>query len=324
MSDSTEHQPCIEEIGYILVPGYALMSFAAATEPFRAANALAGRTIYRLRYFGEEKRTASSSGLIVETELLSEAHSRLSVAFVCAGGKPADWDRPAIHDTMRRLDRAGVRLGGISGGPYLLAAAGLLRSRAFTIHWEHAAAFIEAFPELQPRRARFVLDRDRVTCGGGVAPLDMNNALIGERMGPDFAQRVSDWFLHTEIGRAADPQRASIVERYNVHHPALVTILETMEQAIESPLSRRAMAALVGLSERQIDRLFQRHRGTTFTSEYRDIRLTRADELLHQSVMSISEIAYATGFSGSAHFSRAYRAKFGHSPSEVRRRVASP
>ncbi len=227
------------DVGFLLVPGFALMSFAAATEPFRAANLLAGQPLWRVRTFGESTAVAASSGALIPAEPLPLAAAGLSALFVVAGGSPADWDRPAIHRTLRRAAAERVRLGGISGGPHLLAAAGLLTGRRFTIHWEHAAALREAFPDLAPERARHVIDGDRLTCGGGIAPLDLMLALIAERMGPDFARRVADWFLHTEIGAGEGPQRASLAERHGVHHPGLAAVLETMEATVEAPLSAR-------------------------------------------------------------------------------------
>jgi AraC family transcriptional regulator, glycine betaine-responsive activator len=308
-----------QEIGFILVPGFALLSFAAACEPFRAANDLAGRVLYRLRYFGEgADRVASSSGTDVPVEDLPRAPGRLHTVFVCAGGEPAGWDRPAIHAALRRLARFGVRVGGISGGPYLMAAAGLLAERAFTIHWEYAGATVEAFPDARLTRARYVADADRLTCGGGVAPLDMAHALIAARMGAAFARRVSDWFLHTAVGAATDPQRASTAERYGVHHPALLAVIETMEKTIEAPLSRQAMARLAGISERHLDRLFLDKRGLRFSAQYRAIRLAHGRRLLRQSPLRIGEIATACGFASAAHFARSYRAHFGCSPSAER------
>jgi transcriptional regulator GlxA family with amidase domain len=79
-----------QEIGFLLVPGFALLSFASACEPFRAANDLAGRVLYRLRYFGEGGGpVVSSSGAEVAAEPLPRARCRLHTLFVCAGGEPA-------------------------------------------------------------------------------------------------------------------------------------------------------------------------------------------------------------------------------------------
>ncbi|MCJ2124377.1 GlxA family transcriptional regulator [Methylobacterium sp. J-077] len=309
----------LQEIGFILVPGFALMSFASASEPFRAANHLAGRALYRLRYFGEtEGRVVSSSGAEIPTEGLPRERGRLHIVFVCAGGEPTGWDKPAIHAALRRLARFGVRIGGISGGPYLMAAAGLLADRAFTVHWEYAGATVEAFPDARLTSARYVADADRLTCGGGVAPLDMAYTLMAERMGAAFARRVSDWFLHTAVSAADDPQRASTAERYGVHHPALLTVIETMEKTVEAPLGRQAMARLAAVSARHLDRLFLDKRGLSFSAQYRAIRLAHGRRLLRQSPLRIGEIATACGFSSAAHFSRSYRSHFGCSPSAER------
>jgi AraC family transcriptional regulator, glycine betaine-responsive activator len=310
--------PQIQTFGFILLPGFALMSFAAATEPLRAANLLAGRRLFEIVLYGETETALSSSGIPTPTAPLPTRAEGLTTAFVCAGGAPADWRRPAVHQALRRLAGEGVRIGGISGGPYVLAEAGLLNGRRFTIHWEHAPALAEAFPDLRPEPARFVIDGARVTCGGGIAPLDLMHELIAERMGADFARRVSDWFLYTHVAQGGGPQRAALAERFAVHHPVLLTVLAKMETTLEAPLSRDAMARFAGVSARHLDRLFAEHRGVSFLDDYHRLRLEHADRLLRQSALSISEIAFATGYSGSSHFTRTYRRRFGIPPSQAR------
>ncbi|MFB6452924.1 GlxA family transcriptional regulator [Bradyrhizobium tunisiense] len=307
-----------QTMGFLLLPGFALMSYASATEPLRAANLLAGQSLYDVRPLSlNGAAVASSSGAVVPCERLDQ--SPLHTIFVCAGGNPSTLGSSALYAALRHLSRSGVRLGGISGGPYILAAAGLLDGRDFTVHWEHAAALIEAFPHLAPRQARFVLDGNRITCGGGVAPLDMMYALIADRMGEDFARRVSDWYLHTAVGEPAAPQRASAAERFRVNHPVLLNILEKMEAAIEQPLDRGRMAIYAGVSQRHLDRLFSEHLNAGYSEVYRNLRLAHARRLLQQSPLSVSEIAFATGFSSASHFSRAYVTFFGKTPKKERR-----
>jgi transcriptional regulator GlxA family with amidase domain len=322
---ATEDLKNVQNIGFILIPGFALMSYASAIEPLRAANLLAGKEIYRLSsHVPDGDMAQSSSGIPVPSQPLPRRGSRLHTVFVCAGGSPVDWNVPAVLACLRQLAREGVRIGGISGGPYLMAAAGLLRDRDFTIHWEHAPALMEAFPDLVPRQARYVLDGNRITCGGGVAPLDMMHALTSERMGSDFARRVSDWYLHTHVEAPGAPQRASLAERYRVNNPGLLTVLEKMEATIEAPLDRRAMAALAGVSPRHLDRLFSSLMQSSFLVEYRKLRLNHARRLLLQSPLSISEIAFATGFSSAGHFSRSYREAFGEAPRQGRQVITTP
>ncbi|MEN9895172.1 MAG: hypothetical protein RIR97_1024 [Pseudomonadota bacterium] len=309
----------VQSIGFILVPGFALMSYASATEPFRAANLIAGRALYRVSAHTLDGAPGlASSGVLVPAKPLPKQGAGLDFVFAIAGGEPRLWDQPPIFACLRMLSREGVRIGGISGGPYLLAAAGLLNERRFTIHWEHAPLLLEAFPDLTPEQARYVLDGNRMTCGGGIAPLDMMHALITERMGADFARRVSDWYLHTHVGSSAAPQRASLAERHGVHHPALLSVIEKMEASLEAPLSRDAMARFAGLTPRHLDRLFSSHLKTTYLAKYRSLRLDHARRLLQQSTLPILEIALATGFSSPGHFARVYRAEFQKSPRDER------
>jgi len=307
--------------GFLLLPNFALMSYASATEPLRAANLLAGRELYRIAPLSSGGLPVrSSGGVTIDCEDIASRAGDMHTVFVCAGGGPADWaTAEGLYASLRRLSRLGVRIGGISSGAFVLAAAGLLDNRDFTIHWEHAPAFREAFPQLRLRQARYVLDGDRVTCGGGVAPLDMMHALISERMGSHFARRISDWYLHTAIAEPAAPQRGSTAERFGTHHPALLAALEKMEATVEQPLDRSAMARFAGVSPRHLDRLFSEQLGRGFLDKYREIRLEHGRRLVEQSPLSISEIAMATGFSSPGHFSTAYKALFARTPSQERK-----
>ncbi len=310
----------VQEIGFILIPGFALMCYASAVEPLRAANLLAGREIYRFRVFAPQGNSVTASnGVVVPAEPLPRRGERLHTVFVVAGGHPDGWNWPNVYATLRALDRDGVRIGGISGGPYLLAAAGLMSGERFTIHWEHAPALIEDFPGMIPQQARYIIDGKRLTCGGGVAPLDMMHAIIAARMGADFARRVSDWYLHLHVSSAGEPQRASQAERHGTHHPILLAVMEKMEATIESPLDRRAMAVFARITPRHLDRLFSTQLNSSFLAEYRRIRLAHARTLLQQSSLSISEIAFACGFSNPGHFSRRYRELYGAPPRAVRK-----
>ncbi len=313
-----------QRIGFLLVRNFALMSYASAVEPLRAANLIAGIDLYGVLTFSMDGQpVTSSSGLAVNCTDLAMLGETCHTIFVCAGGGPQDWASvESMYPVLRRLARKGVRIGGISSGAYVLAAAGLLDNRDFTIHWEHAEVLREAFPHLSPRQARYVFDGDRVTCAGGVAPLDMMHTMIAERMGSHFARRVSDWYLHTAVAEPGAPQRGSAPERFGTHHPALLTVLEKMEAAIEQPLGRVEMAKLAGVSVRHLDRLFSENLEFGFLETYRHIRLNDARRLLEQSPLSIGEIAFATGFSSAGHFSKAFKERFGATPNFIRRKRA--
>jgi transcriptional regulator GlxA family with amidase domain len=306
-------------IGLLLIPDFALMSYACVVEPLRAANLLADREIYRwVHVSSQEKSVTASCGATVPCAATIRNVGKLDLLLVCAGGEPAGFKDAATLAWLRRLAVSGTRVGGVSGGPFILAKAGIMDGIRMTIHWRHAPAVREAHPEVLLTRSLFVIDRNLLTCAGGTAPLDMMHALIAERHGIELARKVSDWFLHTEIRSGKGSQRASAAERYGVHNAPLAAALELMEKHSGIPLQRTAVAKRVGLSTRQLDRLFSGKLKRSFHNHYRAIRLQRSRELLHQTPATIAEIAVACGFSSASHFSRAYRESYGKPPSEER------
>lgn len=308
-----------QTVGLLLIPGFALMSYASVVEPLRAANLLAGRALYRWVHITPGPDTVEAScGAAVPCVTAAEAGVP-DFLFVCAGGNPTAFrDRATLH-WLRHLAARGVRIGGVSGGPVILAKAGIMDGYHMTVHWEHAPAVAEAYPNIMLTRSIYIADRNRLSCAGGTAPLDMMHALIAEAHGPDLARKVSDWFMHTDIRPAQSAQRASLTERYGVHDERLTAALELMESHPGEPLKRTETARRIGLSTRQLDRLFSERLGMSYAGHYRRIRLERARDLLRQSAVPITEIALGCGFSSASHFSRAYREMFGMTPASERK-----
>ena len=313
-------------IAFVLVEGFALMSFAAVSEPLRAANLLAGRRIYETSIFAAGPAASgmanSSSAASVAAGELGEASGMFDLVLVVAGGDPVGYRDAALFQWLRRQARHGRMLGGVSGGPAVLANAGVMENRRMTIHWEHAAALAERHPELLLERTLYVVDRDRITCAGGTAPLDMMHALIAEHRGAHFARKVSDWFMHTDVRPAGGPQRAGLAERYGTSRHAVLAAIEAMENHIADPLPLADLGQIAGVSARHLNRQFGAGLGRSAGAFYRDLRLEKSRELLRQTDLPILEIAIATGFSGAAHFATAYRKRFGETPS--RHRLEAP
>ncbi|HWK66343.1 MAG TPA: GlxA family transcriptional regulator [Rhizobiaceae bacterium] len=321
--------PAPKLIGFILTPGYALMSLASAVEPLRAASHLAGRTLYRSSFYSVEGGfMPSTAGGGFNTAPLStlerwENGAKLDLVFVVAGGNPMLYESPALMRSLRLLGHKHVRLGGISGGAAILARGGLLSGRRFTVHWAHIGPLAEFDPELLIERALYVIDRDRYTCAGGVAALDMMCALIAQEHGSTLARDVSDWFIHPRVRKADELQQGGAARTPDMPHPMLRAALDLMSSHLADPLSNGQVAGLVGGSERQLQRLFTIHFGMSMMAFYRDLRLAKADELLQQSTLSILEIAVLTGFASTAHLSRCFAARYGMPPGR-RRKAKQP
>lgn len=308
-------------VGFLLVPDFALMSYAAAIEPLRAANLLSGKPLYRWWHAAPSGEiVAASNGVGVVPDCSVRTERRADIVFVCAGGNPAMFDDRATFAWLRRLARKGTVLGGISGGPFILARAGLLDRHRATLHWEHLPAFREAFPDVAVVPSLFEIDGNRITCSGGISALDMMVALIERDHGRPLAAAVGDWFLHTHIREGYGPQRLDLRYRLGVADEKVLRVLGLMEMNLETPMTREELAEEAGVSLRQLERLFQVHVGHGVHKHYRWLRLERARHLLRETLLPVLDVALSTGFASASQFSRAYIKTFGEPPSQTRSR----
>ena len=312
-------------LGLLLIDGFALMSYAAVIEPFRAANNLAAHQLYRWIHISVDGRpVCASNGATILADRAVGGPLSCDTLFVFAGGDPAAFFDAETFAWLRRLARANVRLAGVSGGPFLLARAGLLDGHRATIHWIHRVAFLDAFPTVATEPSLYVIDRRRLTCAGGTAGLDLAIELIEREHGHELAADVSEWFIRTESRAADDSQRTSLRDRVGVRNDRVLKVLAEMEVRLEEPAGRSELAALAGVSLRQLERLFSLHLGETIGACYLRIRLEKAAELLRNTGMTITAVSVVCGFQNGAHFARAFKLRFGISPSAKRRPEYSP
>jgi AraC family transcriptional regulator, glycine betaine-responsive activator len=303
------------QIDFVLVPNFSLMAFTSAVEPLRSANRLSGRTLYQWRILSRDGGpVAASNGVEVVTSGSISSVERTKVAMLVSGVDVQLYEDERIFAFMRRVARQGAVIGALCTGSHLLARAGLLENRRCTIHWENLGGFVEEFPEIEVSSDIYEIDRDRVTCSGGTAALDMMLHLIGRQHGQTIANEVSEQFIHDRIREPHDHQRMELRARLGVSHPKLIAVISDMEANLEEPLSQTELAQRASLSTRQLERLFRKYLGATPTRYYLNLRLQRARQLLLQTTMSILSVALACGFVSASHFSKCYRECFGKTP----------
>ena len=307
------------KIGVLPLKGFALMAYASTVEPFRAANVLSGSLLYDVVNIGLDGYPISSSGAgSVSPQTTIKEKIEVDYLFVVAGGNPIMFENNTIFSWLARMSRFGTRLGGVSAGPAILAKAGLMDGRRMTVHWDHAEALLEILPHLMVDRTLYVIDRDRLTCAGGTAALDLMLGLIRDHHGSPFANLVSDWFLHTEIRPSIGPQRSGMVARVGSTNRVILDAVRTMESHIADPVSLLKLAQKANISPRQLNRLFRNKLGCSTMEYYRVLRLNKSRNLLTNSPLPLTEIALATGFANSSHFSTLFSQYFGRPPSEFR------
>jgi len=311
----------IQRIGFLLIPEFTLIAFTSALEPLRMANRLSGRRLYEWTMVSADGAPVhASNGLVFTADLALADAGALDLMLVCGGEHINQYTDRALTAGLRRLAQGGLGLGALCTGSHALARAGLLDGYRGTIHWENIASFREEFPNVITSQELFEIDRDRYTCAGGTAPLDLMLNLVRRDHGVTLATAISEEFLCERIRGRHDRQRIPLRLTLGSSQPKLMEAVALMEANLEEPMSLDELSSAVGLSRRQLERLFQKYLSCAPTRYYLDLRLHKARQLLLQTTMSVVDVAIACGFVSAPHFSKCYRDYYGKPPRDERRR----
>ena len=300
---------------FVLLDNFTLLSFASALEALRIANRMADSELYSWRLIGEggEEMTCSA-GTTFKLDGDLEDLRRDDTVLVCGGIDVQKATTKKLMSWLRREARKGLVIGGLCTAGYTLAKAGLLDGKKATIHWENSDSFTEEFEEVNLTKSVFVIDGNRITTAGGTSSIDLMLKLIANDRGEDLANAVADQLIYSSIRTDQDTQRLSVPTRIGVRHPKLSQVIQMMEQNIEEPISPSILARDVGMSTRQLERLFRRYLNRSPKRYYMELRLQKARNLLMQTDMSVINVALACGFASPSHFSKCYRAHYNTTP----------
>ncbi len=300
---------------FVLLDRFTLLCFASAVEALRIANRMAGEELYSWLLVSEGGvPVRCSGGTVFQVDQGLEALDRDDTVFVCSGIDVQEATTRPLLAWLRREARRGITMGGLCTAGYALAKAGLLDGKRATIHWENHDGFTEEFQDVVLTKSVFVIDGNRITTAGGTASIDLMLKLIADDHGEELANTVADQLIYSSIRTDQDTQRLSIPTRIGVRHPRLSRVIQMMEQAIEEPISPAILARDVGMSTRQLERLFRRYLDRSPKRYYMELRLQKARNLLMQTDMSVINVALACGFASPSHFSKCYRAHYHITP----------
>lgn len=300
---------------FVLMESFTMLCFASAIESLRIANRTAGKQLYDWKIIGEggEMRTCSNGCVFNVQDDLCELE-RDDTVMLCGG---EDVQRATTKRTLnwiRREARRGATIAGLCTAGYTMARAGLLDGKKATIHWENQDSFIEEFDEVELTKSVFVVDGNRITTAGGTASIDLMLKMVADDHGEELANAVADILIYSSIRTDQDTQRLSIPTRIGVRHPKLSKVIQIMETNIEEPISPAVLAKDVGMSTRQLERLFRRYLSRSPKRYYMELRLQKARNLLMQTDMTVINVALACGFASPSHFSKCYRSHYDTTP----------
>lgn len=323
MTEATLSKRCVH-IGILLTHEFSMLSFSSLIAPMRLANQLSGKTLYRWSTISTcATPVTAGNGISVSPDCVLTPPGDIDAVIVCGG------DQLPLRRTLSHLDilnalPEGTIIGASCSGTYLLARANLLAGYQCTIHWEHIAATRERFPDLNLTPTLFEIDRDRYTCAGGKAALDMMLHAIGAAHGQSLSAAITEHLVCDRQRDAKDGQILLFNKSLYRTEPKLAEAVSLMEANLEEPITLADLSEYTGLSNRQLERLFKKHMRCVPSRFYMKLRLEKARQLLLKTAKPVSDIASECGFVSSPHFSKSYRDAFGLPPRQDRIQIREP
>lgn len=315
-------------MGFVLLDQFTLAGFAGLIDALRLAADPGGRSrqihaAWTIMSVDGQSRQASCGAVLSSNSRLVEP-SNFDYIAVCGGN---DYLRsaaapPSLVDYLRRAVKADVRLIGVCTGTFAIARAGLIGNRKVCINWNVFDDFRTQFPSIDARADQLFIDEgDLLTCAGSTAAIDLGLYLIARHCGRDKARQAARHMILQDIRPSRLPQPHFFAALDHVADSRIHQAAHFMEQRLDTPPSVDATARYVGVSPRQLERIFHASLHMSPAAFQRQLRLDYGRWLLENGTETITQIAFNCGFADTAHFSREFRARFKLRPSDIRRIV---
>lgn len=312
-------------IGIMLWPRFPLLSLSGLTDALRHAADTGDQSRpirCQWKVLGTPgQRVVSSSGLDVPIDSELTDPDRFDYIVVIGGLLDSIEAVPKSYAAfLHQAAAAQVPLIGLCTGSFVLAQHGLMEGRTACVHAYHGDDWKQRFPALRVVINKdFIIDRDRITCAGGISVIELALHLIGMHCGPDRAGKVVHQMTVAKNTSSSFVDRRKALGYASSSNRRLHEAVMLMEKHMAEPLDIDAIAHLVGTSKRQLERLFVAETNNSPAQFYRQVRLRFGRWLLVSSDRQIGEIAFECGFADAPHFIRHFQSMFGMSPGKLRK-----
>jgi transcriptional regulator GlxA family with amidase domain len=327
-ASSTDGPPRLR-VGFVLLDQFTLAAFSGLIDVLRLAADIGGgsrqlHTAWTVMSVSGASRLSSCGVSLAPNSALRDVADFDYIA-VCGGNDYLNRQpSSALLDYLRGAARVGVRLLGICTGTFAIAHAGLVGDRRVCVHWNVLDAFNELFPGVNAVVDRLFVDEgDLITCAGSTAAIDLGLYLVSRHCGRDKAQQAMRHMMVQDIRSSRVPQPHFYSGLEGVLDVRIRQAAHFIEQRLDDPPTVAAIARYVGVSSRQLDRIFDAELGIGPAAFQRRLRLDYGRWLLENSRRKVTEIAIDAGFADSAHFSRDFKQTFGYPPTRHRRIAAT-
>ncbi len=261
------------------------------------------------------------SGTEVAVDGAIDPAERPGAVFVAAfwgSAEQAMADDAPVIPWLQACHDGGVPLAASSTGTFFLAEAGLLDGKVATTYPPFVETFRRRYPDVRLRPERAITDAGGLYCANGIpAGCDLIVSVLELLHGPDVARRVAGQFL---VGFSRSYAVANIAfdgQKYH-HDRQVLTAQQWLERNYAGDVRLTDLAADVGMSGRNFSRRFKAATGDSPQAYLQRIRVEAAKDLLRETNISLSEVAYRVGYADPGSFTHIFRQLTGESPRDFR------
>ncbi|MFK7869251.1 MAG: GlxA family transcriptional regulator [Roseobacter sp.] len=312
-------------IGFLVFPGFPMACLTSMIEPLRAANEIVGQNIFEWTIVSEDgQRVEASAHVWFDPDISLVDLDGVDQLYLLSGPSSQFGSPDRSNGKLRKIARHGTVMGAISGGVFPLARSGLLEGHTASVHWCYAAAFEEEFPDFVPSTDVITLDGRRVTASGAASAFDVSLHLIEDALGANVATEVACWFQHPLVrGQGVSQRKPTFASdsTSDMLPPVMRDAVAMFTDHLDDPLNIADVADAVGVSVRQLERMFQKTTGRSPLVYYRMLRMHKARQLLLYGTYTMTQVAVAVGYSSSSTLIKNYIEVFGIHPKEDRKKV---
>ena len=309
----------MSHVTFVVVPRFNMATLVSLIEPMRVANYLYSQQIYSWKTVSfEGPEVLASNGMSVKAREPTEHLKNQDLIFVIGSWGCEHYARRKLTAWVRQQYSRGARICSVELGCYIVARAGLLSGKKLTTHWSWLPGFQERFSGMEVVEQLFTINEKIISCAGGFSGVDLMLKLISDQHGVRLTGEIADQMLYHPMRSGDSTQRHILGQGNEELLPQVAKAIEYVEQNIGEPIPVPEIAEKVGVSQRQLERQFNKSIGCSVVQFALLVRLQHSRVLLTATKLSVREIATASGFNTLSHFSYAFKNCFGRRPSEYR------
>ena len=314
------------DVLFVIYPNIVLLDLAGPLQVFSGArHPVSGERAYRTAIASlNGGDVASDTGVTIASEPIQHWTNKELHTLVIVGGNGAN---EAMHDSaliecIRTVATRSQRVCSVCSGALILAAAGLLRGRRATTHWDDCDHLQREFIDVHVERDPIYINDGPVWTSAGItAGIDMSLAMVSADLGSGPALELAQSLLSYMVRPGGQSQFSPALQRQWKDRAGKFDALHVwLEDNLQADIRIEDMASQANMSLRNFYRHYSQQMGMTPAKALELMRIERARTLLETSDAGIKTVAVQSGFGDEERMRRAFVKATGISPSSHRNR----